>query len=128
MIPDFGQILSSCLKGANSPDIASAGISTVLILFWQDLINHNSYASFNFVCTAIIPPSSIPVTGMVGGFSAGIFPYIPTDKEIKSALATKPNVWKGFFKLFEYTISRTLWYVDCKAASSAPLFQAKMFG
>lgn len=144
MIPNFGQILTTCLKGANTPALARAGISTALLLFWQDLINNNYYASFNFVGTAIIPPASIPVTGMVGGFSAGIFPYIPTDKEINSALATKPNVWKGFFKLFEYTISRTLWYVDCKAASYAtpylakltcntvntyaPIFQAKMFG
>jgi hypothetical protein len=144
MIPDFGQILSSCLIGANTPALARAGISTALFLFWQDLINHNCFASFDFTGSAIIPPTTVPVTGMVGGFATGIFPYIPTDKEIKSALATKPNVWKGFFKLFEYTIRRTLWYVDCKAASYstpylakltcttvntyAPIFQAKMFG
>lgn len=144
MIPDFGQILSTCIKGANTPELTSAGISTALLLFWQDLINHNSYASFKFVGSAVIPPTVVSVTGMVGSFAAGIVPYIPTDKEIKSELATKPNVWKGFFKLFEYTIRKTLWYVDCKAASYAtpylakltcttvntyaPIFQAKMFG
>jgi hypothetical protein len=144
MIPDFGQILSSCLIGANTPALARAGISTALFLFWQDLINHNCFASFDFTGSAIIPPTTVPVKGIVGGFATGIFPYIPTDEEIKSALATKPNVWKGFFKLFEYTIRRTLWYVDCKAASYstpylakltcttvntyAPIFQAKMFG
>lgn len=144
MIPDFGQILSSCLIGANTPELARAGISTSLLLFWQDLINHNCFASFDFTGTAIIPPTTVPVKGMVGSFATGIIPYIPTDKEIKTALATKPNVWKGFFKLFEYTIRKTLWYVDCKAASYetpylakltcttvntyAPIFQAKMFG
>ena len=144
MIPNFGQILSTCIKGANTPELTRAGISTALTLFWQELINMNCLASFNFVGTAIIPPSVVPVTGMVGGFATGIVPYIPNDIEIKSALATKPNVWKGFFKLFEYTIRRTLWYVDCKAASYstpylakltcttvnayAPVFMAKMFG
>lgn len=144
MIPNFGQILSTCIKGANTPELTRAGISTALTLFWQELINMNCLASFNFVGTAIIPPAVVPVTGMVGGFATGIVPYIPNDIEIKSALATKPNVWKGFFKLFEYTIRRTLWYVDCKAASYstpylakltcttvnayAPVFMAKMFG
>lgn len=144
MIPNFGQILSTCIKGANTPELTRAGISTALLLFWQELINMNCLAAFNFVGTAVIPPAVVPITGMVGGFSNGIIPYIPTDKEIKSALATKPNVWKGFFKLFEHTIKRTLWYVDCKAVSYAtpylakltcttvnvyaPIFQAKMFG
>jgi hypothetical protein len=144
MIPNFGQILSTCIKGANTPELTRAGISTALTLFWQELINMNCLASFNFVGTAIIPPAVVPVTGMVGGFTTGIVPYIPNDVEIKSALATKPNVWQGFFKLFEYTIRRTLWYVDCKAASYstpylakltcttvnayAPVFMAKMFG
>ena len=144
MIPNFGQILSTCIKGANTPELTRVGISTALQLFWQELINMNCLAAFNFVGTAVIPPAVVPITGMVGGFSNGIIPYIPNDLEIKSALATKPNVWKGFFKLFEYTIKRTLWYVDCKAASYAtpylakltcttvnayaPIFQAKMFG
>lgn len=144
MIPNFGQILSTCIKGATTPKLARAGISTALFLFWQELINTNCYASFNFVGTAVIPPAVVPITGMVGSFATGIIPYIPTDKEIKSAMASKPNVWKGFFKLFEYTIRKTLWYVDCKAASYttpylakltcttvnvyAPIFQVKMFG
>lgn len=144
MIPDFGQILSICIKGANTPELTRAGISIALTQFWQQLINMNSLAAFNFVGTAVVPPATIPVTGLVGGFSNGIIPYIPNDLEIKSALATQPNVWQGFFKLFDYTIKRTLWFVDCKAVSYATpyiakltcttvntyalIFQAKMFG
>lgn len=126
MIPDFGNILTRHLKGANTPELTRAGISTALAEFWNTLITYNSFGNFFFKGEAIEGIMVVPVVGMFGSFSQNNILYIPTDKEIQNALSTKPNVWKGFFKLFAYTIKRSTWFIDCKAASFSTPWLAKL--
>lgn len=126
MIPEFGKILSADLEGANTPELARIGVAHALTKFWRMIISNHSLAKFFFSGTAIVGPSAIPVIGTVGSFSTNCVLYIPNDIEIKNALATTPNVWKGFFKLFEHTIHRSAWFIDCKAASYSTPFAAKL--
>lgn len=126
MIPNFGDILTKNLTGANTPELARLGIAQSLTEFWNVLIANNSIGNFMFKGTAIEGPTAVPVTGVIGSFSTGNILYIPSDLEIKSALATTPNVWQGFFKLFATTIKRSTWFVDCKAASFTTPYLAKL--
>ena len=126
MIPNFGDILTKNLTGANTPELARIGIAQSLSEFWSVLIANNSFGNFMFKGTAIEDPTTVPVIGTIGSFSTGNVLYIPSDLEIKNALETTPNVWQGFFKLFATTIKLSTWFVDCKAASFSTPYLAKL--
>lgn len=126
MIPNFGDILTKNLSGANTPELARIGIAQSLSEFWSVLIANNSIGNFMFKGTAIEGPTTVPVVGTIGSFSTGNILYIPSDLEIKNALETTPNVWQGFFKLFATTIKLSTWFVDCKAASFSTPYLTKL--
>jgi hypothetical protein len=116
MIPNFGDILTKHTFGANTPESARAKYRSALREFWTTLLDANSnMPTFIFSGTLNIPPAVIPVVAPIGSFNNNTQLYIPTDGEIKAALATVPNVWLGIYNLFTLTIVKSNWFVDCKS-------------
>ena len=116
MIPNFGDILKKHTFGANTPELARAKYRSALQEFWTTLLEANSETpSFIFSGTLNIPPAVTPVVAPIGSFNNNTQLYIPTDGEIKAALATVPNTWLGVYNLFTLTIVKSNWFVDCKS-------------
>lgn len=116
MIPNFGDILKKHTFGANTPELARAKYRSALQEFWTTLLDANSETpSFIFSGTLNIPPAVTPVFAPIGSFNNNTQLYIPTDGEIKAALATVPNAWLGVYNLFTLTIVKSNWFVDCKS-------------
>lgn len=116
MIPNFGDILKKHTFGANTPELARAKYRSALQEFWTTLLEANSETpSFIFSGTLNIPPVVTPVVAPIGSFNNNTQLYIPTDGEIKAALATVPNAWLGVYNLFTLTIVKSNWFVDCKS-------------
>ena len=116
MIPNFGDILKKHTFGANTPELARAKYRSALQEFWTTLLDANSeMPTFIFSGTVNIPPVVTPFVAPIGSFNNSTQLYIPTDGEIKAALATVPNVWLGIYNLFTLTIVKSNWFVDCKS-------------
>lgn len=116
MIPNFGDILKKHTFGANTPELARAKYRSALQEFWTTLLDANSeMPTFIFSGTVNIPPVVTPFVAPIGSFNNNTQLYIPTDGEIKAALATVPNVWLGIYNLFTLTIVKSNWFVDCKS-------------
>ena len=116
MIPNFGDILKKHTFGANTPELARAKYRSALQEFWTTLLEANSeMPTFIFSGTVNIPPVVTPFVAPIGSFNNNTQLYIPTDGEIKAALATVPNVWLGIYNLFALTIVKSNWFVDCKS-------------
>ena len=141
--PRYGKIFSKYSKSANTPDLAVTACHQALTEFWRQFQAYFSIAKFFFKGTAVTGPTTVPVTGPIGGFNPATELNIPPESYIKIKLQTTPEPFIGLFSLFSYTITMTMWQVDCKAGGfltpcPAPLpaeftaqalaFKAKMFG
>jgi len=143
MFPRYGQIFSKYSHSANTPDLAVTACHLALTEFWRKFQAHFSTAKFVFEGTSITGPVVTPVLGPIGGFNAASVPNIPPESYIKIQLHNSEDPFVGLFSLFSYTLTMTMWQVDCKAGGfltpcPAPLaaeftaqaiaFKEKMFG
>lgn len=141
--PRYGEIFSKYSKSANTPDLAVTACHQALTEFWRQFQAYFTIAKFQFSGTAVTGPTAVPVIGQIGGFNASTELNIPPESYIKVKLQTTPEPFVGLFSLFSYTLTMTMWYVDCKAGGFmtpcvAPLaadftaqalaFKAKMMG
>ena len=143
MFPRYGTIFSKYSKSANTPDLAITACHLALTEFWHQFQAHFTTAKFFFKGTAVTGPTAVPVAGPIGGFNPTTVLNIPPEVYIKSKLQTTPEPFVGLFSLFSYTLTMSMWQIDCKAGGfltpfPAPLlaeftaqaiaFKAKMFG
>lgn len=143
MFPRYGKIFSKYSKSANTPELAVTAYHLALKEFWQQFKAYFATAKFFFKGNAVTGPTTVRVTGQIGGFNSATVLNIPNESYIKIKLHTSPDPFVGLFSLFSYTLTMTLWQVDCKAGGfltpyTAPLqaeftsqaiaFKAKMFG
>lgn len=141
--PRYGEIFSKYSKSANTPDLAVTACHLALTEFWRQFQAYFATAKFFFKGTAVTGPASAPVTGLIGGFNPATELNIPPETYIKIKLQTTPEPFVGLFSLFSYTLTMTMWQVDCKAGgfttpcpaplradftAQALLFKTKMFG
>lgn len=126
MFPRYGSIFSKYSKTANTPDLAITATHLALTEFWHQFQAYFTTAKFLFAGTAITGPTAVPVTGTIGGFNAATVLNIPNESYIKAQLQTTPEPFVGLFKLFQYTITMSMWQIDCKAGGFATPFPATL--
>ena len=126
MFPRYGKIFSKYSKSANTPDLAVTACHLALEEFWRKFQSHFSLAKFMFAGTAITGPSSVPVTGTIGGFNIATQLSIPPEKYIKAQLQASPDPFIGLFSLFSYTLTMSSWQIDCKAGGFMTPMPAKL--
>lgn len=117
--PEFGKILSTYTRSANTPDAAVGAIQLALMQFWREIRSRFSKGAFMFKGTSVTGVVTTPVVGPVGGISSATQLCIPSQAEINLALHSTPEPFVGLFNLFSYTLKHSDWAFDCKTAGFA---------
>lgn len=143
MFPRYGKIFSKYSKAANTPEKAITATIEALNEFWRKFQQEYSLAKFMFDGTSITGPTTVPVTGPIGGFNLATQLVIPDAVYVKKQLQSGGDAFQGLFSLFSYTLYMSKWFIDCTAGgfttpmlapitanfdAQALAFKAKMFG
>lgn len=124
--PRYGSIFSKYSQSANTPEKAVTACHLALTEFWHEFLNYYAFAKFMFKGTAVTGPTAVPVAGPIGGLNASSMLNIPNESYIKAQLQCGGDPFIGLFKLFSYTITMTVWQIDCKAGGFLTPFPAML--
>lgn len=131
-IPKFGDIWDTYLEGM---PITADGMEshtwfcnkTALAIkqFFTELINNYSICAFMSTGEVVIAPVTTPLAGKIAGFNNATVLF-PIDGLFVHNKFKLPDFWLGFFLTFGTMIDNTMWMLDCKGASYASPYPAKV--